>query len=64
MQMRGGEQLYLKWKLSCKMSEKDSRPAEPEQYLYQSLPRAYTLNVEATQWPSLLSGVLDSEVAG
>ena len=45
------------------MSEKDSRPAEPEPYLYQSLPRAYEQNGGATQWPSLLSGVLDSVAA-
>ena len=45
------------------LSEKDSRPTEPEPYLYQSLPRAYEPNAEATQWPSLLSGVLDSAAA-
>ena len=46
---------------NCKLSEKDPRPAEPEPYLYQSLPRAYETNVEATQWPSLLSGTLPSK---
>ena len=45
------------------LSEKDSRPAESEPYLYQSLPRAYEQKV-ATQWPSLLSGVLERRSRG
>ena len=31
--------------------------------MYQSLQKAYKPNVVATQWPSLLSGVLDSAAA-